>query len=81
MCAATPVSKRGTQKRDAWMVATGLAAGLLIWFALANSEQVEIHFWVVSAKAPLIVVIVVSALLGALILTLWRRSRRHPHSS
>ncbi len=73
---------RGTKDptRDAWLIASGVAAALLVWFAIANAESVEIHFWVVTAKAPLIVVIVVAALLGALIVTLWRHSSRRPGS-
>ena len=65
-------------ERDGWKVAAGVAVGLLLWFALANAHSVVVNFWVTSFRAPVIVVIVVSALFGALIVALWRRARsRH----
>ncbi len=57
------------------MVAVGIAAVLLIWFALANLQDTEIHFWVTSTRAPLIVVIVIAGLMGALIGAMVRRRR------
>jgi uncharacterized integral membrane protein len=59
-----------------WQIATAVAALLLLWFAIDNSSSVNVHFWVRTVSAPVILVIVVSALLGALIVALWRRSRR-----
>jgi uncharacterized integral membrane protein len=47
------------------LVATGAALVLLLWFALANLQQVHIRFWVASTSAPLVVVVAVSAFLGA----------------
>lgn len=62
--------------REARLVATGVALTLLLWFAFVNLQRVPIHFWLVSASAPLIVVIVVSAFLGAVASALWTWSAR-----
>jgi uncharacterized integral membrane protein len=51
---------------------------LLLWFALGNLKSVTIDFWVKDTKAPLILVIAISGLLGALVSVLARR-RRTPH--
>jgi uncharacterized integral membrane protein len=55
----------------------GVAVGgiLLGWFALANFHKVQIDFWVFHRQAPLILVIVISGLLGALITALIMRRR------
>lgn len=55
---------------------TGVAAVLLVWFALANLTKVSITFWVSTARAPLIVVILISGALGAAVALLVSRSRR-----
>jgi uncharacterized integral membrane protein len=64
------------RSRDMRLVATGVAAVLLVWFALANLQDVTIRFWVSSARAPLIVVIAISGVLGAFVWALAARSRR-----
>jgi uncharacterized integral membrane protein len=64
------------RRRDARLVATGVAAVLLVWFALANLTKVSITFWVSTARAPLIVVILISGALGAAVALLVSRSRR-----
>jgi uncharacterized integral membrane protein len=66
------------QKRQFQMVALAVAGALLVWFAIANSRSVRIEFWVHSSRAPLILVIAISGLLGALItfLALRRKSPR-----
>jgi uncharacterized integral membrane protein len=64
------------RRRDARLVSTGVAAALLVWFALANLTKVSITFWVATAQAPLIVVILISGALGAAISLLISRSRR-----
>lgn len=66
------------RRRDARMVLTGILAVLLIWFAFANLQDVKINFWVWTSRSPLIVVIVVAGLLGALvaILARFQRSRQ-----
>jgi uncharacterized integral membrane protein len=55
---------RGHQFRLAGILVLGILLG---WFALANIRTVRIDFWVVDGQAPLILVIVISGLLGALI--------------
>lgn len=42
-----------------------IAAVLLVWFILANSQQVEVTLWVFGTTTSLVVVIIISALLGA----------------
>lgn len=60
------------------MVAVGVLAVLLVWFAVANLQGVKIRFWLTSAHAPLIVVIAISGCLGAAVAALAGRvsSRR-----
>jgi uncharacterized integral membrane protein len=68
------------RSRDVRLVLTGIAAVLLVWFALANLQDVKIRYWLTSSRAPLIVVIVISGLLGAalagLVSRMARRRRR-----
>jgi uncharacterized integral membrane protein len=59
------------------LVVIGVAVVLLVWFALVNLQDVRIHFWLTSARSPLIVVIVISGVLGgAVTLLVSRISRR-----
>ena len=55
------------RRRQATLIAVAIATALLVWFALANVRDVRIDFWVFNRQAPLILVIVISGLLGALI--------------
>jgi uncharacterized integral membrane protein len=64
-------------RRNLTLAGLGVAAVLLAWFAVANSRTVTIDFWVRDSRAPLIVVIAISGLLGALISALARRRRSH----
>jgi len=57
------------------MVGVAVAVILLAWFALANLNRVQIDFWVFHRHAPLILVIVISGLLGALITALIMRRK------
>ena len=66
------------RRRDARLVATGVAAVLLVWFALVNLQDVQIHFWIGTKHAPLIVVTAVSAGLGAVVGILLTRRRKRP---
>jgi uncharacterized integral membrane protein len=70
------------RRRQATLVGVGVAVILLAWFALANFRDVKIDFWVFHRQAPLIVVIVISGLLGALItaLALRRKPKEHKDS-
>ena len=63
------------RKGNARLIAIGAAAVLLVWFAVRNLGSVTIEFWVVDKKAPLIVVILIAGLLGALIAMLASRHR------
>ena len=69
------------RRRDARLVLTGVVAVLLVWFALINLQDVQIHFWLTSAKSPLIVVIVISGVLGVAIALLSRRLAGRRRSS
>ncbi len=64
------------RQRDVRMVLTGVVAVLLVWFAIANLQQVRIHFWVFTARAPLIGVVAIAGLLGGVIGLFLRRRRR-----
>ena len=67
--------KGADRRRTATLVGVAVAVVLLVWFALANLRDVRIDFWVFNRQAPLILVIVISGLLGALIGVLVTRSR------
>jgi uncharacterized integral membrane protein len=68
--------ERGVDRRhQVALVGVGVAVVLLVWFALANVRDVRIDFWVFNRQAPLILVIVISGLLGALITALVMRRR------
>ena len=67
------------RRRQATLVGVAVAVVLLVWFALANLRRVRIDFWVFHRQAPLILVIVISGLLGALITALvMRRKPKEP---
>jgi uncharacterized integral membrane protein len=59
-----------SRRQDVRLVLLGIAAGALAWFALGNLGSVTIDFWVHHSRAPLILVIIISGLLGALIATM-----------
>ena len=62
--------------RRLWqMIPTLLGVILLVWFAVANTRKVRIDFWVFNRQAPLILVIVISCLLGAVITALIMRRK------
>jgi uncharacterized integral membrane protein len=63
------------RRRQAALIAVGVAAVLLAWFALGNLHDVSIEFWVFHRQAPLLFVILISGLLGALITALIMRRR------
>jgi uncharacterized integral membrane protein len=63
------------RRRNATLIGVALAGALLGWFALANLRDVKIDFWFYSREAPLILVIVISGLLGALITALVMRRK------
>lgn len=62
-----------------WKPILAVAAGiLLLWFIIANSQEVQVTWWVVNTSTSLIVVILASALLGAGITYFLTRVRRSP---
>ena len=67
--------KEADRRHQATLVGVAVAAILLVWFALANLGRVRIDFWVFHRQAPLILVIVISGLLGALITALIMRRK------
>ena len=67
--------KKVDRRRQATLVGVAVAVVLLAWFALANLRNVRIDFWVFNRDAPLILVIVISGLLGALITALVMRRK------
>jgi uncharacterized integral membrane protein len=66
-----PATRDKPAKRDhAFEARTGVAvliAVLLVAFAVANSQKVEVDFLVTTAEVPLVIVIVISVLLGAVL--------------
>jgi uncharacterized integral membrane protein len=71
---ADPESPR-ERKGNVRLVGLGLAAVLLVWYAVANLGTVSIKFWISERRAPLILVIVIAGLLGALIMSLAQRHK------
>jgi uncharacterized integral membrane protein len=64
------------RRRDLRVAVTGAVLVLLVWFAVANLQQVHIHFWVTSTRAPVIVVVAISGVLGAAVAGLVGRVSR-----
>jgi uncharacterized integral membrane protein len=58
-----PTPRRGNLR----LIGIVVAIAVLAWFALRNLRSVKIEFWFSQRQAPLIVVILISGLLGALI--------------
>ena len=60
-------------------VATGVLLALGVWFALANTQEVKIRFWVVDTRSPVVAALVIAAVFGAGIgALLARHSARRP---
>jgi uncharacterized integral membrane protein len=67
----------GGRRRDARLVLSGVLTVLVVWFALANTQDVKIHFWFVSTRSPIIAALAIAGACGAGIgALLGRRSRR-----
>ncbi len=69
-------SHRIQSQRNPKVIGGVIAIALFIWFVLANLQQVEVTWWVFSTQASLVVVILLSALLGAGITFFFTRPRR-----
>ena len=67
------------RKRDVRLVGLGVATVALLWFALGTCAACPSNFGSPRRRHPLILVIVISGLLGALIaaMALRHRSARH----
>ncbi len=63
------------RRRQVRLIVIAVAVVLLVWFALGNFHRVGIDFWVYNRQAPLILVILISGLLGALIAALVMRRK------
>lgn len=64
-------------RRDRSRILVALAiVGLIIWFAFANGRRVRVDFLIFGTDARLIVVVAVSAVLGAIAGFLIGRRRR-----
>ncbi len=66
---------KAERRRQVVLVGVTVAAILLVWFALGNIHDVSIRFWIYQRRAPVIIVILISGLLGALITALLMRRR------
>jgi uncharacterized integral membrane protein len=69
------VSENGGGRSTVAMVGLAVAAIFFIWFAVANLKNVKINFWIYDRSEPLILVILIAGLLGALIGALLMRHR------
>ena len=67
--------KEVDRRRQVRLIAIAVVVILLGWFAVANTRKVQIDFWVFHRQAPLILVILISGLLGALIALLIMRRK------
>lgn len=64
----------GTNPR---LIAVIVATVLFVWFIIANSQEVDVTWWVFDTQTSLIVVILLSAILGAgITFFLMRRHKR-----
>ncbi len=67
---------KAVDRRHRFGLVAILVLGILLgWFALANIRTVRIEFWLFHRQAPLILVILISGLLGALITLLVMRRK------
>ncbi len=69
-------SYRIPPQRNPKVIGGVIAIVLFIWFVLANLQQVEVTWWVFSTQTSLVMVILLSALLGAGITFFFTRLRR-----
>jgi uncharacterized integral membrane protein len=72
--AADEAEEKGGRSTAA-LVGVAVAAIFFVWFALANLNKVKINFWIYDRSEPLILVILIAGLLGALIGALLMRHR------
>lgn len=70
----------GNRRRDARLVVMGILLVLVVWFALANTQDVKIRFWLVTTRTPVVSALAIAAVLGAAVGLLVTRRRRRPSS-
>jgi uncharacterized integral membrane protein len=68
----------GGRRRDFRLVASGVLLALAVWFALANTQQVKIRFWVVDTRSPIVAALAIAAVFGGGIGALLGRRFRRP---
>lgn len=64
-----------SSKDQARLIAGAIALGIALLFAVVNSEKVKVDWVVGSGKAPLVIVIAISFLLGSAVGLLIGRNR------
>ena len=72
--------KEVDRRRQVGLIGMVVAVIVLVWFAVANTRRVQIDFWVFHRQAPLILVILISGLLGAVIALLIMRRKPKPEA-
>lgn len=70
----------GNRRRDIRLVVLGVLLALGIWFALANTEDVKIRFWVVTTRTPVVSALAIAAVFGVALGVLFGRRFRRPSS-
>ncbi len=76
---APPEPKQPRTPEEKRRIAIGVLIGIVVIFALFNLDEVKVSWVVTTWKTPLVVVIVVSALLGALVgILVDRKKHRAP---
>jgi uncharacterized integral membrane protein len=75
---ARPTRKKPDRTVESKTLAALVLAGLLVVFAVANSQKVEVDFLVATSNIPLVLIILIAILLGAVLgaITHWRSHRR-----
>jgi uncharacterized integral membrane protein len=75
---ARPTRKKPDRAIESKTLAALVLMALLIAFAVANSQKVEVDFLVTTADVPLVIAVLIGVLLGAALgaVTLWRSHRR-----
>jgi len=75
--AAEPTAERSSSGPDWVHLAPPILLGIVVLaFALANTRSTKVSFLVAEVKAPLVVVLLATAVVGALIGALVRRRRK-----
>jgi uncharacterized integral membrane protein len=68
----------GGRSRDLRLILTGVLLVLGVWFALANTREVKIRFWIVDTRSPIVVALLIAAVFGAGVGFLVARRFRRP---